>query len=121
MNPNPAQTLHANANGMKLAYDRFGDADAPPLLLVMGLGTQMIAWDEAFCTQLAARGLHVIRFDNRDIGQSTWLTEAGVPDIPKLLQQALAGQGIDAAATEGVAVKRAAAMARVSESRRFIM
>jgi len=57
----------------------------------MGLGTQMIAWDEAFCEQLADRGYHVIRFDNRDIGQSTRLTAAGIPDIGALLAQALAG------------------------------
>ncbi|HOW47317.1 MAG TPA: alpha/beta fold hydrolase, partial [Rubrivivax sp.] len=68
-----------------------------PLLLIMGLGTQMIAWDEAFCAQLAARGLRVIRFDNRDIGRSTWFADAGIPDIGRLLMQALAGAPVDAA------------------------
>lgn len=49
----------------------FGEADAEPLLLIMGLGGQMIEWDEEFCQQLAARGFRVIRFDNRDIGKSS--------------------------------------------------
>ena len=89
-------TLRAQANGIELAYDSFGDPADPALLLIMGLGTQMIAWDEAFCEQLAERGLRVIRFDNRDIGQSTWLDAAGVPDVGKLLMQALAGQPVPA-------------------------
>jgi pimeloyl-ACP methyl ester carboxylesterase len=54
------------------------------LLLIMGLGEQMIAWPDGFCTALADRGFHVIRFDNRDVGQSTWLDELGAPDLPAL-------------------------------------
>ena len=77
------------ANGIKLCYDTFGDRTAPPLLLVMGLAAQMIAWDEAFCEQLAARGYFVIRFDNRDIGLSTRFPEYGTPDLMALLGQAL--------------------------------
>ncbi len=96
MTRNLPPTLRARANGVELAYDSFGDPAAPPLLLIMGLGTQMIAWDEAFCEQLAARGLRVIRFDNRDIGQSSWLSDAGVPDVGRLLMQALAGQPVAA-------------------------
>jgi pimeloyl-ACP methyl ester carboxylesterase len=61
--------------GIRLCYETFGDPDNPPMLLVMGLGMQMIAWDEAFCEQLAERGFHVIRFDNRDQGLSTHTTE----------------------------------------------
>ena len=57
--------------GISLCYDDFGDPSDPPLLLVMGLATQMIAWHEDFCEGLAERGFHVIRFDNRDIGRST--------------------------------------------------
>lgn len=82
------------ANGIELAYDSFGDAAAPALLLIMGLGTQMIAWDEEFCERLAARGYHVIRFDNRDVGLSTHLAEAAVPDISALLMRSLAGMQI---------------------------
>jgi pimeloyl-ACP methyl ester carboxylesterase len=68
------------ANGLELEYDTFGDAGAAPLLLVMGLGAQMISWDDEFCAMLAARGFHVTRFDNRDVGLSTKLDHLGVPD-----------------------------------------
>ncbi len=57
--------------GVTLCYETFGEPSDPTALLVMGLGTQMVAWHEDFCRQLAARGLHVVRFDNRDIGRST--------------------------------------------------
>jgi pimeloyl-ACP methyl ester carboxylesterase len=69
----------APANGIELAYQEMGDAEGEPLLLVMGLGTQMLAWDEEFCATLAERGFRVIRFDNRDIGRSTKIESAGVP------------------------------------------
>jgi pimeloyl-ACP methyl ester carboxylesterase len=69
----------AQANGIEIEWEAFGDADAEPLLLVMGLGAQMILWDEVFCERLAERGFRVIRFDNRDVGGSTWLDELGVP------------------------------------------
>jgi pimeloyl-ACP methyl ester carboxylesterase len=69
----------AEANGIRIAYETFGDADAPPVLLVMGLGLQMIAWDDDFCRLLARRGFRVIRFDNRDVGHSTWLRGQRAP------------------------------------------
>jgi pimeloyl-ACP methyl ester carboxylesterase len=80
------------ANGMTLEYERFGDPNAAPLLLVMGLGAQMIFWDEAFCEGLAARGRHVIRFDNRDCGQSTVLDDLGVPDMVALFTAVATGK-----------------------------
>jgi pimeloyl-ACP methyl ester carboxylesterase len=61
----------ARANGVDICYEIFGDATAEPMLLIMGLGAQMVLWDDAFCEQLAQRGFRVIRFDNRDIGQSS--------------------------------------------------
>lgn len=64
----------AKANGIEICYDIFGSADAEPLLLIMGLSAQMVLWDDEFCRELAMRGFRVIRFDNRDIGQSTKLT-----------------------------------------------
>lgn len=76
----------AQANGLELVYDTFGDPADSPMLLVMGLGAQMIKWDEDFCSELAAEGYWVIRFDNRDIGLSTKLTEAGVPNTMALMQ-----------------------------------
>ena len=57
--------------GVTLCYETFGDPDDTPIVLIMGLATQMIAWHEDFCEQLADRGFHVVRFDNRDIGRST--------------------------------------------------
>jgi pimeloyl-ACP methyl ester carboxylesterase len=57
--------------GITLCYETFGDPSDPSALLIMGLGTQMVAWQEDFCEELASRGLHVVRFDNRDIGHST--------------------------------------------------
>jgi pimeloyl-ACP methyl ester carboxylesterase len=68
----PPQLAHVN--GIDICYEIFGDPKAEPMILIMGLGAQMILWDDAFCEQLAARGFRVIRFDNRDIGQSSKLT-----------------------------------------------
>jgi pimeloyl-ACP methyl ester carboxylesterase len=59
--------------GITLCYETYGDPADPPVVLVMGLATQMIAWHEEFCEQLADRGFYVVRFDNRDIGRSTHL------------------------------------------------
>jgi pimeloyl-ACP methyl ester carboxylesterase len=61
----------ARSNGIELCYESFGEPDADPMLLIMGLGAQMLLWDDAFCGQLAGRGFRVIRFDNRDIGRSS--------------------------------------------------
>jgi pimeloyl-ACP methyl ester carboxylesterase len=69
------------ANGIEIEYETFGDPKAAPLLLVMGLGAQMISWDEDFCSRLAGRGFHVIRYDNRDSGLSTKMESAGEPDL----------------------------------------
>jgi pimeloyl-ACP methyl ester carboxylesterase len=71
--------LMAPANGIELCYQEMGKPDGEPLVLVMGLATQMIAWQEGLCRLLADRGFRVIRFDNRDIGRSTKISEAGVP------------------------------------------
>lgn len=68
----PPQTVRAN--GIDICYEIFGNDHAEPLLLIMGLGAQMIHWDDGFCEQLAARGFRVIRFDNRDIGKSSHLS-----------------------------------------------
>jgi pimeloyl-ACP methyl ester carboxylesterase len=59
--------------GITLCYETFGDPSDPTVLLIMGLGMQMIAWHEDLCARLAGHGLHVVRFDNRDIGRSTHL------------------------------------------------
>jgi pimeloyl-ACP methyl ester carboxylesterase len=73
------------ANGINIEYTTTGDPDHPPLLLVMGLGAQLIAWDDEFVEALARRGFYVIRYDNRDVGRSTWFDDAGVPDIAAIV------------------------------------
>jgi pimeloyl-ACP methyl ester carboxylesterase len=70
---------------LDIAYERLGDAHAPPVLLIMGAGAQLIAWPDGFCDELVRRGLHLIRFDNRDVGQSTHLTGAPPPNMPAAL------------------------------------
>jgi pimeloyl-ACP methyl ester carboxylesterase len=75
----------APANGIEIAYQEIGDPGGEPLLLVMGLATQMVAWDEPFCAMLAERGFRVIRFDNRDVGHSTKIEAAGVPKRTDML------------------------------------
>jgi len=71
----------APANGIEIAYQTFGERSDPALLLVMGLGAQLIHWPEEFCELLASRGFYVVRFDNRDVGHSTKLEDAPVPDL----------------------------------------
>ncbi|HET9676754.1 MAG TPA: alpha/beta hydrolase [Solirubrobacterales bacterium] len=68
-------------NGVELCYQEMGDADGEPLLLVMGLATQMIAWSDEFCAMLAERGFRVVRFDNRDIGRSTRVRSESTPKV----------------------------------------
>jgi pimeloyl-ACP methyl ester carboxylesterase len=74
-------TRWARVGAIEIAYETFGSPGDPPLLLIMGLGTQMLGWPDEFCRLLAARGLYVIRFDNRDIGLSTHLHDAPAPDV----------------------------------------
>ena len=69
------------ANGLRLCYQTFGEPAHPPLLLITGMGAQMILWDDGFCELLAAQGFWVVRFDHRDVGRSTRLDAAGVPDV----------------------------------------
>ena len=97
MNPYPSpQEQRVPANGIELAYDTFGAADADPLLLIMGLGSQMIAWDDGFCEMLAGRGFRVVRFDNRDVGHSTSMNAGGIPDIAAMMARAFAGESLTA-------------------------
>ena len=69
----------ADVGPIRLCYETFGEDGDPPCLLIMGLGFQMVAWPDEFCRQLAARGLRVIRFDNRDAGRSTHIDGGHVP------------------------------------------
>jgi pimeloyl-ACP methyl ester carboxylesterase len=74
--------------GVTLCYETFGDPDDTPILLIMGLATQMIAWHEDFCSELAERGFYVVRFDNRDIGRSTHF-DFRPPTIAEMLRRRL--------------------------------
>src|SRR5690349_16440004 len=66
----------ASANAIEIEYETFGHApEAAPMLLIGGLGTQLVSWDDEFCRLLADRGYLVIRYDNRDAGLSTWPDE----------------------------------------------
>ncbi len=76
----------AKANGIQLEYETFGRAGDPPLLLIMGLGAQMVLWDEEFCEALAERRHYVVRFDNRDVGLSTKLDHKGIPNVLAMMQ-----------------------------------
>jgi pimeloyl-ACP methyl ester carboxylesterase len=79
------------ANGIELEYDSFGAPSGRPLVLVMGLGGQMLLWDEGFCEALAERGHYVVRFDNRDVGLSTKFDAAGIPNVLELMQRGTSG------------------------------
>ncbi len=79
------------ANGISLEVERYGDPAHPPLLLIMGLGAQLTLWPMELVEALVARGYHVIRYDNRDIGLSTKFTDAGVPNIRKVALMRLFG------------------------------
>ncbi len=85
---------NVRVNGISLEYEEFGEKDSTPLLLIMGLGAQMVMWREAFCKQLASRGFRVIRYDNRDVGLSTKFHEQ-CPDPGQLLQNVMQGKNVN--------------------------
>ncbi len=73
--------MKLTANGLRLEVDVQGPPDGPPLLLIMGLGMQLIAWPEELVQQLVARGFRVLRFDNRDAGLSDGFDHLGTPNL----------------------------------------
>ena len=75
------KTANVGPSKIEIAYETFGPAGAPPVILIMGLGSQMLGWHEGFCEELVARGLRPIRFDNRDVGLSTHFHDAPAPDF----------------------------------------
>jgi pimeloyl-ACP methyl ester carboxylesterase len=77
----------ARVGDVELAFETFGSPAAPAMLLVMGLATQMLGWRAAFCAQLAERGFHVIRYDNRDVGRSTKFSSHRPPTVGQLLRR----------------------------------
>jgi pimeloyl-ACP methyl ester carboxylesterase len=85
----------ARANGIDIVYETFGKSGNRPLILIMGIGSQMVTWPTAFCEKLAAAGHFVVRFDNRDVGLSTKLDDAGIPNIWEVVAAVQAGGQIN--------------------------
>ena len=83
------------ANGITIEYESIGDESNPPLVLIMGLGSQLTHWPDDFCHGLAERGFRVIRFDNRDVGLSTRFEAAGVPNLRDAMARTAEGNPVD--------------------------
>ena len=88
--------MQTTANGIDIAYETMGDPADPTLLLVMGLGAQLISWDDEWCQSLVDRGFHVIRYDNRDVGLSTKVPVDGDVDVATAVMAALGGDASSA-------------------------
>ncbi|MFP4307225.1 MAG: alpha/beta fold hydrolase [Desulfococcaceae bacterium] len=82
------------SNGIQLFYETFGDRNARPLALVIGLATPRVAWPEPFCRKLAEAGHYVVRFDNRDCGRSQKMDHMEIPDLEKLMGRKVMGQSL---------------------------
>ena len=80
----------ASNSAVEIEYESFGEARAPAILLINGLGSQMTRWPEAFCARLTARGYRAIRFDNRDTGKSTWFGEGDRYTLSDMAADAMA-------------------------------
>ena len=74
----------ANVNNIEIEYETIGNPSSKPLLLIAGLGSQLLAWPDEMCENLANHGFFVIRFDNRDIGLSTKFEDAGMPNFVEI-------------------------------------
>lgn len=85
----------AQSNGIELEYEVHGEASGRPLLLLRGLGTQMIQWHPLLCQMLVEAGHHLVIFDNRDVGLSTHLHDAGLPDIGSAMKAVAEGRPAD--------------------------
>ena len=84
----------ANANGIQIEYDTFGETSHPALLLIIGLGAQLIHWQDEFCQQIADAGYYVVRYDNRDTGLSTKFEGLGAEEIMEKIGGLFMGQGV---------------------------
>ncbi len=90
-------TRYADVDGLRLAYETFGAEGGRPLVLIMGLGSQMLMWHEDFCHQLAERGHYVVRFDNRDVGLSDRCHRLGRPSLLRATIAARRGRPVRSA------------------------
>jgi pimeloyl-ACP methyl ester carboxylesterase len=86
----PRNERFCRSGGVRLCFETFGREGDPTLLLIMGLGAQMVAWNEELCAALAARGFFVVRYDNRDCGRSTHLADEPEPTFRELATRRLA-------------------------------
>ncbi len=94
--PSKDTTMTAiRANGITIEYEESGPADGPVIVLVRGLGTQLIYWPETFYAPMAAAGYRVIRFDNRDCGLSSKMDHLGDVDPAAVIKQVGAGDAVD--------------------------
>jgi pimeloyl-ACP methyl ester carboxylesterase len=84
----------ATANGIQIEYETFGDSASPALLLIIGLGCQLIHWQDEFCQQIADSGYHVIRYDNRDVGLSTKIDGLSGKEIMEKIGALFMGQKV---------------------------
>ena len=86
MSINEKIAVNVGPANIDIAYEQSGDPTAPPVILIMGVGAQLVGWPDGFCVTLVERGLQVIRFDNRDVGRSSHLSNAPAPDLPAVLR-----------------------------------
>lgn len=75
----------AKVNGLELAYELHGDPAGQPLILSMGIASQMVMWPPGFLESLVEEGFYVIAYDYRDIGQSTYLDHLGTPPMAEFI------------------------------------
>ena len=85
------RTGKASSGDLEIYYEDMGDPNDPAVLLIMGLGAQLLLWRKGFCEKLVDQGLRVIRYDNRDVGLSTKITgrHTGAPLLPRMARSAL--------------------------------
>lgn len=117
------RTGHAISGDLKLYYEDMGDIDDPPVLLIMGLGAQLLLWRVAFCEKLVSQGLRVIRYDNRDVGLSskTQRRSSGQPLVTKLLRSWLGLPSRSAYKLEDMADDAAAVLDQLGVERAHIV
>src|SRR4051794_1541299 len=87
--------MKVRANGIDIEVERIGEK-GEPIVLVMGIGAQLVLWPDDFCEYLARSGFSVFRIDNRDVGMSTHMHHLPVPDPRKSLVRAALGLRVDA-------------------------
>jgi pimeloyl-ACP methyl ester carboxylesterase len=86
----------AGANGITIEYESFGRESDPVILLIMGFSAQLTMWPVSLCEGLASKGFQVVRFDNRDIGKSTHLSQLGAPNVGEAMMKLMSGQPVEA-------------------------